>query len=395
MRDLHSFLYPQGFHIGHLFLIVKNIGDGNFSYPFNPETYYPKAHGETKGSFERQFAYKIWALMEMELLEDHRKTNNHLSYQRLTEKGKGLYDQFDEIDFPQRFFDRRSADSWDMTFGEYKFIQFTRSLENDCARAFEILKDAILGMKASQDLIAYFLRNGIRRIDRHRLYDNYFEENYVRKSFTDRSMTPPSKSVATSRRRLTVVIGLLECIDIIKGWGGIASDPVTLVKVPEDIFRIEEDEIEAEITDKISRMSDEDIEQRLSELEETLPSIEPTYPTEHAVDKTSPSYPRNRELEGILKKLNDYTCQYCSEKGFEKETGGLYIEGHHMIPMSIGERYGSNPDVPSNVLILCSWCHRKLDRGSTELKETMYSKLVANGVITAEKLEELKNFNVI
>lgn len=395
MKELHSFLYPQGFHIGHLFLIVKNIGDGNFTYPFNPETYYPKAYGETKGAFERQFAYKIWALMEMGILDDHRKTQNHLSYQNLTELGKKLYETFDRIDFPNGFFDRRAPDSWDMTYDKYKFIVFTKSLENDCPEAFEIIKDVILAMRASKDLIKYFLEKGIGRIKRQKLYEDYFTQEYIRQSFKDRDMTPPSKSIETARRRVSVIIGLLECIDVMKGWGGIASEPVTLIKVPQEIFETEEETIESEITEKASVMTAQQMKDRLSELEEKLQLIEPTYPIKHSVGVVSPSYPRNKELEVLMKRMNNYTCQCCSEKGFKKENGGLYIECHHMVPMSLAEKYGANPDVPSNILVVCSWCHRKLEKGSSELKKKIYDELVKKGIIPHEKMEELEKFGLI
>lgn len=395
MRELHSFLYPQGFHIGHLFLIVKNIGDDNFSYPFNPETYYPRAYGRTKGGFERQFSYKIWALMEMGILEDHRRTGDHLSYQRLTEVGRKLYRTFDRIDFPSDFFERRASDSWDMTFGEYKFITFTKALENDCSEAFETMRSAILGMQASKDLIGYFMMKGIRRIDRERLYQDYFRQERVRECFRDRGLKPPRESVETTRRRVSVIIGLLECIDVMKGWGGIASDPVTLVKVPQEIFDREDEALESETAEQVSTMSIEEMRERLEELEERLQSIEPSYPIRHSVDVASRSYPRNRELEVLLKETNQYTCQYCSERGFEKEGGDLYIECHHMIPMSLGEQYGTNPDVPTNILVLCSWCHKKLERGSASLKRDMYDNLLRKDIITRDKIDELERFGLI
>jgi hypothetical protein len=282
-----------------------------------------------------------------------------------------------------------------MTYGEYNFIIFAKSLENNCPEAFKIIKDAILGMQASKDLIRYFLQKGIRRINRENLYEDYFDQEYVREYFKKRGVRPPHKSVETARRRVSVIIGLLECIDVVKGWGGVASEPVTLAKLPQGVFEVEEEKIESEIIEKVSIMTAKQMKNRLSELEKRLQSIDPTYPMKHSLEVASLSYPRNSELEVLMKRMNNYTCQCCSVKGFRMESGGSYIECHHMIPMSFAEKYGANPDVPSNILVVCSWCHRKLERGSRMLKKAIYNKLLNNGKIRRKKIRELEKFGVI
>jgi len=398
MNNKNSFLYPQGFHIGHLYLLIKHIGDGNFEFPFNPETYWPNEYGEELSGTSRQLRYKIWALMEMGILEDQRITNNHLSYQTLTAKGRRIYELLNTIELPANFLDRQANDSWIMEYGDRNFIHFTQSLENICPELFELLKTIFLEMKSSQDLIKYFVEKNIKHIEKDELYENYFDKQYVKETYRQSGLRPPRRSIETARRRISVIVGLLESVNIIKGWG-LRDTPISICDIPSNIFEEKESEIESQLQQTITPLTIEEINDRLRELQIQLQGIEPVVDNKDTINTTIPKYPRNRNLELLMKKRENYHCQYCNVEGFQKENERnndiRYIECHHMIPMRLGQEYGSNPDVPSNIIVLCSWCHVKFEYGTQELKETMYQNLLEREIINQEKIAELRRFNII
>ena len=68
-------------------------------------------------------------------------------------------------------------------------------------------------------------------------------------------------------------------------------------------------------------------------------------------------YPRNRVLKAYVKRRSNYTCEMpnCNYQGFPKENRELYIEIHHVIPLSEG-----GEDSMSNTVALCPNCHRAL-----------------------------------
>ncbi|MFN8597681.1 MAG: HNH endonuclease signature motif containing protein [Anaerolineae bacterium] len=60
-----------------------------------------------------------------------------------------------------------------------------------------------------------------------------------------------------------------------------------------------------------------------------------------------------------LKKVHDYTCQLCGEKGFVQTNGTIYIEAHHITELHklLPGSYCSD-----NIIVVCANCHRKLHR---------------------------------
>ena len=60
----------------------------------------------------------MWALMEMGILEDHRHTNNPLSYKNLTETGRHIYELMKNVRYPPDFFEHRTKYSWDMKLNQ-------------------------------------------------------------------------------------------------------------------------------------------------------------------------------------------------------------------------------------------------------------------------------------
>lgn len=66
-----------------------------------------------------------------------------------------------------------------------------------------------------------------------------------------------------------------------------------------------------------------------------------------------------------------------------------------MVDMSRGREIGKNPDVPSNILIVCSWCHDKLQYGTRQVNVEIYSNLLERGVINQSKIDELRLLHII
>jgi hypothetical protein len=394
MDDNNSFLYPQGFHIGAIFYIVKNIGDRNFAFPFNPETYSPQDYDRDLGTFERECRYRIWAMMEMGILEDHRMTDNHLSYQKLTEKGQRIYELMKSVTFPTSFFDRVSNDSWDMKLNPIDYIKFTQTLKDSNPELFNLLHEIIVKMDACQDFISYFLLKGKYKITKDKLYRDYFSNPFVRKTYTKRHLTPPSESYETSRRRISVIIGLLESVNVMSGYDAQVNENVILLESSENVTEQRTEEIEVEAESEVKHISISEVDERLRQLKEKLPTITPTIRTP-TQPTPIPAYPRNPSLPSLLKRKRNYTCQVCEIRGFEKPNGILFMSHHHMVAMNRGIELGRNPDEPSNILIVCSWCHDKLEYGSRHVKEEVYLDLLSRGVINQNKIDELRRLNII
>ena len=76
-------------------------------------------------------------------------------------------------------------------------------------------------------------------------------------------------------------------------------------------------------------------------------------------DKEEYNYCRKQCLK--CKVLADYTCQIC---GASKKDG-VRIEAHHIIPKAKG---GNNNHELSNLICVCSKCHKDLHRNLRDLK---------------------------
>ncbi len=63
---------------------------------------------------------------------------------------------------------------------------------------------------------------------------------------------------------------------------------------------------------------------------------------------------RDVKLAEKLKRLYKSRCQICGDT-FKKKDGAFFSEAHHLVPLG-----KSGDDVPSNIVVLCATCHRKL-----------------------------------
>ncbi|RYD41875.1 MAG: HNH endonuclease [Sphingomonadales bacterium] len=63
---------------------------------------------------------------------------------------------------------------------------------------------------------------------------------------------------------------------------------------------------------------------------------------------------RNRDIRQAALMRSKGRCEYCDEPGFRTSSGRIYLETHHVIPLSEG-----GPDAVDNVIAVCPLDHRK------------------------------------
>lgn len=77
------------------------------------------------------------------------------------------------------------------------------------------------------------------------------------------------------------------------------------------------------------------------------------------------SIDRPTSISRALKEQLGYACQICGVEGFEKKSGGRYVEAHHLQEL---HRLAPGSLVSENVLIVCANCHRKLHYADVEVR---------------------------
>lgn len=74
------------------------------------------------------------------------------------------------------------------------------------------------------------------------------------------------------------------------------------------------------------------------------------------------TYSRNTLVTELIKKLRNYSCQFCGTKILKRD-GTYYIESCHIIPNCQG-----GEESLTNILVLCPNCHKTFDHGLREEK---------------------------
>lgn len=120
---------------------------------------------------------------------------------------------------------------------------------------------------------------------------------------------------------------------------------------------------------------------------------------EAALDIVSPDHGRTttsrvvRNSESVLdlKEAYDYRCQLCGNRRF-RDDNRPYAEGHHVRPLS--PPY-DGPDVPGNVLILCSNHHADFDYGVVEIDpETLVIRHAFDETVDGETVTVLDSHSL-
>lgn len=83
------------------------------------------------------------------------------------------------------------------------------------------------------------------------------------------------------------------------------------------------------------------------------------------------AFVRDREIRDHALARAIGSCEYCGETGFEMANGNIYLETHHIVPLSEGGK-----DIVANVAALCANHHRQAHHGKSRLQ--MRAELLKN-----------------
>lgn len=92
------------------------------------------------------------------------------------------------------------------------------------------------------------------------------------------------------------------------------------------------------------------------------------------------TYPRSKYENFEAKKRSHWECDLNNNHFtfINKSDGNPYMEGHHLIPMSVQDYYEHTLDFADNIVCLCPNCHRKIhyaeDEQKKELLEVLFNK---------------------
>ncbi|MDB5432870.1 MAG: endonuclease [Caulobacter sp.] len=106
----------------------------------------------------------------------------------------------------------------------------------------------------------------------------------------------------------------------------------------------------------------------------TLPETEPTAPERR--DQTVTVFVRDSKVRLTALRRARGRCECCGAEGFRRSDSAIYLETHHVVPLSEG-----GPDHPSNVVALCPNHHREAHYGANAgaLREAFRSLLRGDG----------------
>jgi 5-methylcytosine-specific restriction enzyme A len=75
------------------------------------------------------------------------------------------------------------------------------------------------------------------------------------------------------------------------------------------------------------------------------------------------AFVRDREIRDEALARAAGFCEYCREPGFEMANGNIYLETHHIVPLSEGGK-----DVVGNVVAICANHHRQAHHGKARME---------------------------
>lgn len=141
----------------------------------------------------------------------------------------------------------------------------------------------------------------------------------------------------------------------------------------DEIMEMIEDEIYQEETVK-----EVDESEKINIIEVDLP--EPIM--NKIVKPNSKYYRRDPKRAKNAKNIANYKCEFDENHvTFEAQsTGKPYVEAHHLIPMSLQNKFYYSLDVEANIISLCPMCHRKLHHGVRSERLEILRKLYNNRI---------------
>lgn len=87
---------------------------------------------------------------------------------------------------------------------------------------------------------------------------------------------------------------------------------------------------------------------------------------------TSYVYVRDQALRGKVLRRANGVCEYCGRGSFLKESGGKYLEAHHIIHLS-----NQGPDSFTNLIALCPNDHREVHFGTLKRQKQMDTQMLS------------------
>lgn len=213
---LASYHYPQGTHLGHIFYIIKTLGDGVTTNLVSPDIYSPIDSPVTK--LGRQTRYKIWACMELGLVHDDRNPSTEVdrtTFTNLTAEGKFLYTVLNNNVSDSTFYAFKStkAITWEMDHDAQYYNNFIKSLPT---ASKEKLESILFKMDAVKHMLKFLFHEN-KNIDtfiRSEVYSNYFNSPFVKSYFEMNGIEQDSEEGA--KRRLPFILNILEAFSIIE-----------------------------------------------------------------------------------------------------------------------------------------------------------------------------------
>lgn len=231
-----SYHYPQGTHLGHIFYIVKTLGDNKFTELVNPELYISK---DGLSKLARQTRYKIWACMEIGFLFDDRNPEEEAiddTFKNLTPDGKILYDilckYVKDSDFYDFSINGKTEISWQMTHNEAYFNNFIKSLP---LNEQEKLAKIFMNMDAVKHVLVYLLHENknITHFNKQEVYKNFFSSPYVQEYFDINGISIPTEEGA--KHRLPFILNILAAFNIIS-YSGRSNFDICRLPLAEILF---------------------------------------------------------------------------------------------------------------------------------------------------------------
>lgn len=215
-----SYHYPQGTHLGHIFYIIKTLGDGRYSPLVNPDLYMSK---DGLSKLGRQTRYKIWACMELGFLFDDRNPNEEAiddTFKNLTVDGKELHRILSTYVSDPTFYDfskgGKTEISWRMNHNEEYFNDFIKSLPDT---EKEILKKIFFRMDAVQHMLVYLFHEhkNVSTLNKGNVYEEFFTAPYIQEYFDINGISIPS--IEGAKHRLPFILNILEAFSVIEFSG--------------------------------------------------------------------------------------------------------------------------------------------------------------------------------
>lgn len=203
---------PQGVHLGHIFYIIKSIGDGNLDYRL---TLFNSSTSGADGTTTRQTNYKIGTCMELLLLNDYRLptniSNNSFSLQ-LTSNGQILYEILNNNVADSDFynFSTNSDTTWRMVHNNPEF--YVNFIQGFTQEVKETLYQIFSNLTIFRLLVDYISNHPNNTITISELYNEFWEYQPVVDYLNLIDISVPSQT--SLEHRIPFLISLLRSFSI-------------------------------------------------------------------------------------------------------------------------------------------------------------------------------------